>query len=70
MIINCPICGSDDITNKRNGQEPPIPSDAGNDELYIALDNSWYDGPVDLLECEKGHRFYMPNKLADDGYQI
>ena len=68
MKLTCPICQSSNITNKGNGQDY-APRDE-NDELYVGLDNDYYDGPVERLECEHGHRFYMPTKDADEGYDL
>ena len=64
MNLICPVCGSTNLTNERNGQGPDCTPIDENDELYVALDNDWFDGPVDFIKCENGHRFYFPQPDA------
>jgi len=62
--LTCPFCGSTNTTNKGNGQE--YPAENQDQELYVALEPDWYDGPVNKIECDNGHRFYVPFKSPFD----
>lgn len=63
MKLICPVCASSNVVDKGNGQESaPIDDD---DLLYVALGNEWFDGHVNLIECENGHHFYFPPITSD-----
>ena len=66
--IKCPYCGSANITNKYNGQEYwDDPSEIEeDDELYVASGNDWYDGPVNRMDCDNGHTFYLTQENRDE----
>lgn len=64
---SCPFCDSTDLKNLRNGQgELPQRSDYGDEELIVLCSSDMYDGPIDLIKCDNGHHFYVPNHLSDD----
>ncbi len=61
-MIACPVCQSLYIINHENGQTPEYPPKDHKDltdYLYVAIDNSLYEGPVSLLKCPNGHSFYL-----------
>ncbi len=66
-MITCPVCQTAYLTNHENGQPdyPPVDHTDLSDYLYVALDNSWYEGPVSLLKCPNGHSFYLNSEDHD-----
>jgi len=64
---SCPFCDSTNLKNLRNGQGDTHPkNDYDDEELLVCMENDMYDGPVDLIKCDNGHHFYVPNHLAND----